>query len=158
MAAISQFHFSKRRTLTMFIVVSSVPFGVVQQIMLNHLLNVSRGVLASAGFVSSLLLIACLSMRTRALSTPSGTSYGAAARKCSRDALFILVTVTTGCDVFHMRTMRADRAQGKAISDRDLFPFVLLAAGLYQAWYRRRLLILLCTFYVILAVIDSQSV
>ena len=58
----------------MSLVTSGVPFGrVIHPIMLNHLLNdrvgVSRGVLASAGFVSALLLIACLSMRTRALPT-----------------------------------------------------------------------------------------
>jgi hypothetical protein len=96
MAIISQ-HFSKRRTLAMSLAASGVPFGaVIHPIMLNHLLNdrvgFSRGVLASAGFVSTLLLIACLSMRTRALPTPSGANYIAAAQKCSRDILFVLMT------------------------------------------------------------------
>jgi hypothetical protein len=71
--------------------------AVIHPIMLNHLLNgtlgFARGVRVSAGFVSALLLISCLSMRTRIVSTSkSTTSYGAAARKCSRDVFFILVT------------------------------------------------------------------
>jgi MFS family permease len=105
MTVISQ-HFSKKRTLAMSLVASGASLGaVVHPIMLNHLLNgqvgFSRGVLASAGFVSSLLLISCLSMRTRALPTPSGASYRVVARKCSRDILFILMT--TGCVIFAMR-------------------------------------------------------
>jgi MFS family permease len=96
MAVVSQ-HFSKRCTLAMSLVASGVPFGaVIHPIMLNHLLNdrvgFSRGVLASAGFVSALLLIACLSMRTRALPAPSN-NYRSVARKCSRDILFILMTL-----------------------------------------------------------------
>ncbi|OAX32778.1 MFS general substrate transporter [Rhizopogon vinicolor AM-OR11-026] len=94
-ALISQ-HFSKRRTLVMSLVVSGAPFGaVIHPIMLNHLFNgpvgFSRGVLASAGFVSTLLLIACLSMRTRVLPTPSAR-YRVVARKYSRNVLLILMT------------------------------------------------------------------
>ncbi|KAG1768741.1 major facilitator superfamily domain-containing protein [Suillus placidus] len=97
MAVISQ-HFSKRRTLVMSVVASGSPLGaIIHPIMLNHLLNgtvgFARGVRASAGFVSALLLIACLCMRTRALSTSKPTtSYSAAVRKCSRDVFFILIT------------------------------------------------------------------
>lgn len=97
MAVISQ-HFSKRRTLVMSLVASGSPMGaVVHPIMLNHLLNgtvgFERGVRASAGFVSALLLISCLSMRTRALSmSKPTTSYNAAVRKCTRDVFFILIT------------------------------------------------------------------
>ncbi|OAX33371.1 MFS general substrate transporter [Rhizopogon vinicolor AM-OR11-026] len=99
MAVISQ-HFSKRRTVAMSIVASGVPFGaVIHPIMLNHLLNghvgFSRGVLASAGFVSILLLISCLSMRTKAPPVPSGANYRTVARKCSRDVLFMLMTVAS---------------------------------------------------------------
>lgn len=95
MVVISQ-HFSRRRTLVMSFVASGVPLGAVfHPIMLNHLLNgtigFARGVRVSAGFVSALLLVACLSMRTRALSTPTN-SYGAVARKCSREIPFILMT------------------------------------------------------------------
>ncbi|KAG2340294.1 MFS general substrate transporter [Suillus weaverae] len=97
MAVISQ-HFSKRRTLVMSLVASGSPLGaIIHPIMLNHLLNgtvgFARGVRASAGFVSALLLIACLSMRTRALSmSKPTTSYSAAVRKCSRDIFFIFIT------------------------------------------------------------------
>jgi MFS family permease len=95
MAVISQ-HFSKKRTLVMSLVASGSPMGaIIHPIMLNHLLNgtvgFARGVRASAGFISTLLLIACLSMRTRALSRPT-TSYIAVARKCSREVSFILMT------------------------------------------------------------------
>ncbi|KAG1768740.1 major facilitator superfamily domain-containing protein [Suillus placidus] len=95
MAVISQ-HFSKRRTLVMSVVASGSPLGaIIHPIMLNHLLNgtvgFARGVRVSAGFVSALLLIACLSMRTRALSTATA-NYSAVARKCSRDVPFILMT------------------------------------------------------------------
>ncbi|KAG1753561.1 MFS general substrate transporter [Suillus paluster] len=97
MSVISQ-HFSKRRTLVMSLVASGVPLGaIIHPIMLNHLLNgtvgFATGVRASAGFVSALLLIACLSMRTRALSTSTPTaSYSTVAQKCSRETLFILMT------------------------------------------------------------------
>jgi MFS family permease len=96
-AVISQ-HFSKRRTLVMSLVASGTSLGaVVHPIMLNHLLNghvgFSRGVISSAGFVSALLLIACSCMRTRALPTPSGASNSAVARKCSREVLFVLMTM-----------------------------------------------------------------
>ncbi|KAG1731650.1 major facilitator superfamily domain-containing protein [Suillus paluster] len=97
MAVISQ-HFSKRRTLIMALVASGSPLGaIIHPIMLNHLLNgtvgFARGVRASAGLVSALLLIACLFMRTRVLSTSTpSASYSAVARKCSREVPFILMT------------------------------------------------------------------
>jgi MFS family permease len=110
-AALVSQHFSKRRTLAMSLVTSGVPLGAITHpIMLNHLLNsplgFSRGVLASAGFVSALLLIACFSMRTRVLRIPSRSrtgSYGAVARKCSREVLFILMTI--GYVVFGVHTI-----------------------------------------------------
>ncbi|KIK34648.1 hypothetical protein CY34DRAFT_97603 [Suillus luteus UH-Slu-Lm8-n1] len=90
-------HFSTRRTMVMSLVTSGTPLGsMIHPIMLNHLLNgtvgFARGVRASAGFVSVLLLIACLSMRTRGLVAPA-VSYTTVVRKCSRDVLFILMTV-----------------------------------------------------------------
>lgn len=80
----------------MSLVAAGTPLGaVVHPIMLNHLLNgpvgFSRGVLISAGFISALLLIACLSMRTRTMPRPSA-SYRSVARKCFRDISFILLT------------------------------------------------------------------
>ncbi|KAG2152565.1 MFS general substrate transporter [Suillus bovinus] len=94
-AVISQ-HFSKRRTLVMSLVASGSPLGgIIHPIMLNHLFDgaadFARAVRISAGFISALLLIACLSMRTRALLTQT-ISYSAVVRKCSRDVPFILVT------------------------------------------------------------------
>ncbi|KAG1837280.1 major facilitator superfamily domain-containing protein [Suillus subalutaceus] len=96
LAVVSQ-HFSKRRTLVVSLVASGSPLGaMIHPIMLNDLLNgtvgFARGVRASAGFVSALLLIACLCMRTRELSVPT-VSYTVVARKCSREVLFILMTV-----------------------------------------------------------------
>ncbi|KAG2746604.1 MFS general substrate transporter [Suillus brevipes Sb2] len=103
MAVISQ-HFSKRRTLVMSLVMSGTSLGsMIHPIMLNHLLNgtvgFARGVRASAGFVSALLLIACLSMRTRGLPVPT-VGYTTVVRKCSRDVLFILMTI--GSTVFQI--------------------------------------------------------
>jgi MFS family permease len=98
MAILSQ-HFSKRRTLVMTLVASGSPMGaIIHPIMLNHLLNgpigFVGGVRASAGFVTALLLIACLSMRTRTSPAPTArASYSAVARKCSREVPFILMTV-----------------------------------------------------------------
>ncbi|KAG2039268.1 major facilitator superfamily domain-containing protein [Suillus americanus] len=96
LAVVSQ-HFSRRRTLVMSLVTSGTPLGsMIHPIMLNHLLNgtvgFARGVRVSASFVSALLLIACLFMRTRELPV-STVSYTAVARKCSREVLFILMTV-----------------------------------------------------------------
>jgi MFS family permease len=96
MAVISQ-HFSKRRTLVMSLVASGSPLGaMIHPIMLNRLLNgtigFARGVRASAGFVSALLLVACLSMRIRELPVPT-VSYTTVVRKCSREVLFILMTI-----------------------------------------------------------------
>jgi MFS family permease len=106
LAVISQ-HFSKRRTLAMSLVTSGTSLGaVIHPIMLNHLFNghvgFSRGVLVSAGFVSTLLLVAHLSIRTIALPAPSA-NYRAVARKCSRDVLFILMTLAYV--VFGMRRL-----------------------------------------------------
>src|SRR5882757_8117080 len=99
-------YFSKRSTLAISLVTSGTPLGaIIHPIIVNHLLNghvgFSRGVLASAGLVSALLVIACLSMRTRLLPTPSGTSYRAVTRDCSRDVPFILMTV--GYVIFGVR-------------------------------------------------------
>ncbi|KAG2741994.1 MFS general substrate transporter [Suillus brevipes Sb2] len=95
-AVVSQ-HFSKKRTLVMSLVTSGTSLGaMIHPIMLNYLLNgtvgFARGVRASAGFVSALLLIACLSMRTRGLPVPT-VGYTTVVRKCSREVFFILTTI-----------------------------------------------------------------
>ncbi|KAG2139240.1 major facilitator superfamily domain-containing protein [Suillus clintonianus] len=104
--AIVSHHFSKKRTMVMSLVVSGTSLGtIIHPIMLNHFLNgtvgFARGVRFSAGFVSALLLISCLSMRTRELPAPTG-SYTAVARKCSREVPFILMTV--GSTLFQIRS------------------------------------------------------
>jgi MFS family permease len=67
--------------------------AVIHPIMLNNLLNgrlgFGNGVRTSAGFVSVLLLIACLCMRTRLDPPVISTNYIVATKKCIRDAPFI---------------------------------------------------------------------
>jgi MFS family permease len=94
-AVVSQ-HFSRRRTLAMSLATSGTPLGsMIHPIMLNYLLNgtvgFARGVRASAGFVSALLLISCLFMRTREPPVPTA-GYTVVVQKCSREVLFILMT------------------------------------------------------------------
>ncbi|KAG0704162.1 hypothetical protein DFH29DRAFT_393802, partial [Suillus ampliporus] len=89
--AVISHHFAKRRTLMVSLVTSGTPLGsTIHPTMLNRLLNdtvgCTRGVRASAGFVSALLLISCLSMRTRERLAPAA-SYSAVARKCPRKLL-----------------------------------------------------------------------
>ncbi|KAG2118686.1 MFS general substrate transporter [Suillus discolor] len=96
-AVVSQHFSSRKRTLVMSLVTSGTPLGsMIHPIMLNRLLNgtvgFAKGVRASAGFVSALLLIACLSVRTRELPAPT-VGYTVVARKCSREVLFVLMTV-----------------------------------------------------------------
>ncbi|KAG1878465.1 major facilitator superfamily domain-containing protein [Suillus tomentosus] len=96
-AVVSQHFSSRKRTLVMSLVTCGSPLGgIIHPIMLNHLLNgtvgFAKGVRASAGFVSALLLIACLSMCTRELPV-STVNYTVVARKFSRDVLFILMAV-----------------------------------------------------------------
>ncbi|KAF8136727.1 major facilitator superfamily domain-containing protein [Boletus edulis] len=58
--AVVSHHFHKRRTLAMSLVASGTPLGaIVHPVMLNNLLT------AAAAFISILLLIACLLIRTR---------------------------------------------------------------------------------------------
>jgi hypothetical protein len=63
--------------------------------MLNNLLNgplgFANGVRASAGLISSLLLTACLCMRTRLDLPAKPVNYIAAARKCICDVPFMLL-------------------------------------------------------------------
>ncbi|KAG1731655.1 MFS general substrate transporter [Suillus paluster] len=91
--AIVSHHFQERRTLVMTFAASGSSLGaIIHPIILNNLLKdpvgFANGVRASAGFVSALLLIACLCMRTRLGSLPTPVNYIAAARKCIRDVPF----------------------------------------------------------------------
>ncbi|KAG1767645.1 MFS general substrate transporter [Suillus occidentalis] len=138
MAVISQ-HFSKRRTLVMSLVMSGTSLGsMIHPIMLNHLLNgtigFERGVRASAGFVSVLLLIACLSMRTRGLPVPT-VGYTTVVRKCSRDVLFILMTI--GSTVFQIAFffplfyMQLDSAKHGISINFSFYSLVILNAACF---------------------------
>ncbi|KAG1774219.1 major facilitator superfamily domain-containing protein, partial [Suillus placidus] len=94
--AVVSHYFQRRRTLAMTFVASGSSLGaVIHPIMLNNLLNgrlgFGNGVRASAGFVSVLLLIACLCMRTRLNPPMTPTNYIVAAKKCIRDAPFIFM-------------------------------------------------------------------
>ncbi|KAG1796829.1 major facilitator superfamily domain-containing protein [Suillus plorans] len=87
-------YFRRKRTLAMTFVASGSSLGaVIHPIMLNNLLNgrlgFGNGVRASAGFVSVLLLIACLCMRTRLDPPVTPANYIVAAKKCIGDAPFI---------------------------------------------------------------------
>ncbi|KAG2348595.1 MFS general substrate transporter [Suillus weaverae] len=95
--AVVSHYFQRRRTLAMTFVASGSSLGaVIHPIMLNNLLNgrlgFGNGVRASAGFVSVLLLIACLCMRTRLNPPMTPTNYIVATKKCIRDAPFIFMT------------------------------------------------------------------
>ncbi|KAG1842636.1 major facilitator superfamily domain-containing protein [Suillus subalutaceus] len=92
--AVVSHYFRRRRTLAMTFVASGSSLGaVIHPIMLNNLLNgrlgFGNGVRASAGFVSVLLLIACLCMRTRLDPPMTSVNYIVAAKKCIRDVPFI---------------------------------------------------------------------
>ncbi|KAG2129528.1 MFS general substrate transporter [Suillus cothurnatus] len=104
-AVVSQ-HFSRKRTLAMSLVTSGTPLGsMIHPIMLNYLLNgtvgFARGVRASAGFVSVLLLISCLFMRTRGLPVRTA-GYTVVVQKCSREVLFILMTFGYGVNTIQI--------------------------------------------------------
>ncbi|KIJ69000.1 hypothetical protein HYDPIDRAFT_80918 [Hydnomerulius pinastri MD-312] len=96
--AVVSHYFRQRRTLAMTLVASGSSLGsVIHPIMLNNLFNrgvgFANGVRISAAFVSVLLLIACLLMRTR-LDPPKNTAnYLAVARGAIRDVPFCLMTV-----------------------------------------------------------------
>ncbi|KAG1804260.1 MFS general substrate transporter [Suillus subaureus] len=92
--AIVSHYFRRRRTLAMTFVASGSSLGaVIHPIMLNNLLNgrlgFGNGVRASAGFVSVLLLTACLCMRTRLDPPMTPANYIVAGKKCIRDVPFI---------------------------------------------------------------------
>ncbi|KAG1807021.1 major facilitator superfamily domain-containing protein [Suillus subaureus] len=95
MAVISH-HFRQRRTLVMTFVATGSSLGaIIHPIMLNHLVNgplgFAKGVRASAGLISSLLLTACLCMRTRLDPPATPVNYIVVARKCICDVPFILM-------------------------------------------------------------------
>jgi len=78
-----------------FVIAGSSMGAIIHPIMLNNLLNgpvgFANGVRASAGFVSGLLFIACLCMRTRIPPSKTPVNYIAAAKKCMSDAPLIFM-------------------------------------------------------------------
>lgn len=97
MAVLSQ-HFKNHLAPVMSLVMSGSCLGAtIHPIMLNYLLNgplgFSNSVRASAGFISGLLLLACLLMRTRSSPSHSVTSLISAATKCAHDSAYLLGTV-----------------------------------------------------------------
>ncbi|KAG1731642.1 major facilitator superfamily domain-containing protein [Suillus paluster] len=99
-ATVLAHHFRRKRTVVMSAVAAGSSLGAtVHPIMLNKLLNgptgFSNGVRASAGFISALLLIACLCMRTRLDPPKTPVDYIVVARKCIRDVPFIVMTAAT---------------------------------------------------------------
>ncbi|KAG1768754.1 major facilitator superfamily domain-containing protein [Suillus placidus] len=96
--AVISHHFRRRRTLVMAFVATGSSLGaIIHPIMLNNLLNgplgFANGVRASAGLISSFLLIACLCMRTRLDPPATPVNYMVAARKCICDVPFMLLIV-----------------------------------------------------------------
>ncbi|KAG8221106.1 MFS general substrate transporter [Butyriboletus roseoflavus] len=92
--AVLSHHFDKRLAQVMTFASSGAYLGaVVHPIMLNNTLNgqlgFAKGVRASAGLISGLLLIASLLMRTRLPPSESRTNFVVAAKKCGRDSAFI---------------------------------------------------------------------
>ncbi|KAG2130615.1 major facilitator superfamily domain-containing protein [Suillus bovinus] len=91
--AVVSHYFKRKRTLVMTLVIPGSSLGaIIHPIMLNNLLNGHLGfantVRASAGFLSALLLIACLCMRTRLDPPTAPVNYIAAAKKCLQDVPF----------------------------------------------------------------------
>ncbi|KAG2076074.1 MFS general substrate transporter [Suillus decipiens] len=95
--AVISHYFRRRRTLAMTFVAAGSSLGaIIHPIMLNNLLNASRlgfgnSVRVSAGFVSLLLLIACLCIRTRLDPPTTPVNYIVVAKKCIDDAPFLFM-------------------------------------------------------------------
>ena len=97
MAVASQY-FRQRRTLAMSLISTGSSLGsVVHPIMLNKLFNRSvgfaNGVRISAAFVSVLLLIACLLIRTRLEPPKNPTSYLSVGKDMVHDVPFCIMCV-----------------------------------------------------------------
>ena len=96
--AVTSHYFHQRRTLAMSLVTAGSSLGsVVNPIMLNNLFNRSvgfaNGVRISAAFVSILLLIACLLIRTRLEPPKNPTSYLSVGKDIIHDVPFCITYV-----------------------------------------------------------------
>ncbi|KAL4068007.1 major facilitator superfamily domain-containing protein [Scleroderma citrinum] len=95
--AVLSHHFHRRRTLAMTLAASGSPIGaIIHPIMLNNLIKkigFAHGVRISAAFVSLLLFIACLLMRTRLEPPKRPTNYLVVAKGAIRDLPFLFMTL-----------------------------------------------------------------
>ncbi|KAG8217834.1 major facilitator superfamily domain-containing protein [Butyriboletus roseoflavus] len=101
MAVVSHY-FRQHRTLAMSLVASGSSFGsIIHPIMLNNLFNRSvgfgNGVRISAAFVSVLLLVACLLMRTRLEPPRHRANYLSVGRGIIHDVPFCIMSVGLLC-------------------------------------------------------------
>ncbi|EGO02296.1 hypothetical protein SERLA73DRAFT_71438 [Serpula lacrymans var. lacrymans S7.3] len=103
--AVVSHYFQRRRSLVMTLVASGSSLGsILHPIMLNNTLNGPLGfgnsVRASAGLISGLLVVSCLTMRPRLPPPATRTNYLLAAKKFSHDSAFVLATL--GMPLFTM--------------------------------------------------------
>ena len=96
--AVASHYFCQRRTLAMSLVAAGSSLGsVVHPIMLNNLFNRSvgfaNGVRISAAFVSVLLLIACLLIRTRLEPPKNPTRYLSVGKGIVHDVPYCMMCV-----------------------------------------------------------------
>lgn len=97
MAVVSHY-FSRRRTLAMSLVAAGSSLGaIIHPIMLNNLFNrgvgFANGVRISAAFLSVLLLIACLLIRTRLEPPKNPTNYLSVGKGILHDLPFCMMCV-----------------------------------------------------------------
>ncbi|KAN0076916.1 Major facilitator superfamily domain containing protein [Tylopilus felleus] len=101
MAVVSHY-FSRRRTLAMSLVAAGSSLGaIIHPIMLNNLFNrgvgFANGVRISAAFLSVLLLIACLLIRTRLEPPKNPTNYLSVGKGILHDLPFCMMCVGLFC-------------------------------------------------------------
>ncbi|KAG2362146.1 MFS general substrate transporter [Suillus spraguei] len=92
--AVVSHYFQRRRAFAMGLVISGSAMGsVLYPIMLNNLINgrlgFANGVRVTTGVVGSLLLIACLLMRTRLPPKPHAVSYARVLHNSLRDHAYV---------------------------------------------------------------------
>ncbi|KAG2070372.1 MFS general substrate transporter [Suillus decipiens] len=97
-------YFQRRRAFAMGLVISGSAMGaVLYPIMLNNLINgrlgFANGLRVSTGMIGSLLLIACLLMRTRLPPKPQAVSYARVFHNSLRDHVYV-------CACFGMAAFR----------------------------------------------------
>ncbi|KAG9313185.1 MFS general substrate transporter [Chiua virens] len=154
--AVLSHYFDKRLKQAMTFASSGAYLGaVVHPIMLNNTINgqlgFANGVRASAAFVTGLLLIACLLMRTRLPPSASGADFVVAAKKCSRDSAFIFgclgLTIFVTAFYYPLFYLQLDAVRhgfGKTFSFYSVcFPFLIPRLFNADMWMRTRKLVIM---------------